>query len=124
MGREARLVSREQVGLGDEVMHVELFGSQPLPTWMHRPHLSGRFVSVPASLRFVGHDAEVRAFPGVLVGSSGRHFLFHTGCFICVGYNLTSCSRSFNFFTVIRFIFTGRATGDPDARAFASLNWC
>lgn len=37
---------------------------QPLPTWMHRPYLSGRFVAVPASVRHANFDAEARTFPG------------------------------------------------------------
>lgn len=73
-------MAKEHVGLGDEVMHIELFGSQPLPTWMHRPHLSGRFMSIPASVRFSAHEAEVRSFPGVLGSVSSKNDRHHFPC--------------------------------------------
>lgn len=32
-GREARMVHVDRAGLGDEVFYIDLFNSQPLPSW-------------------------------------------------------------------------------------------
>ena len=38
-GQHPRLVHKDRVGLGLEVWQVELFASQPLPSWFNRPYL-------------------------------------------------------------------------------------
>ena len=63
-GREPRLVTSSILGLGEEVWHLELFGNPPLPAFMNRPYLSGRFMTVPANVRNGSAEAEGRTFPG------------------------------------------------------------
>ena len=43
-GKEARLVNKERTGLGVETWQVEIFGSQPLPTFANRPYLNGSYL--------------------------------------------------------------------------------
>jgi len=43
-GKDARLVNKERTGLGVEAWQVEIFGSQPLPTFANRPYLNGSFL--------------------------------------------------------------------------------
>lgn len=64
-GREPRMVHIDRAGLGDEVWHVDLFNSQPLPSWSGRTYLNGSFLTRHSSLRQPPSDAVTRTFPGV-----------------------------------------------------------
>jgi hypothetical protein len=64
-GREPRLVNIDRAGLGDEVWRVDLFNSQPLPSWSHRVYLSGNVLCRHSSLRQPTSDMLTRTFPGV-----------------------------------------------------------
>ena len=63
-GREPRLIVPNKLGLGEEVWRLELFGNPSLPAFMHRPYLSGQFVTTPANVRYGSAEAEGRTFPG------------------------------------------------------------
>ena len=64
-GREPRMVHVDRAGLGDEVWHIDLFNSQPLPAWSGRMYLSGSFLTRHHSVRQPPSDAVNRTFPGV-----------------------------------------------------------
>jgi hypothetical protein len=101
-------VAQEHNSSGDEVMHIELFGSQPLPTWMHRPHLSGRFMSIPASVRFSAPEAEVRTFPGVLRNVSSKkdsHCFSRSYCKLIL-YLMVKFHRYYDFGSFARLVLT------------------
>jgi hypothetical protein len=38
-GQHPRLVHKDRIGLGLEIWQVELFASQPSPSWFNRPYL-------------------------------------------------------------------------------------
>ncbi len=63
-GRQPKLVVPNKLGLGEEIWRLELFGNPPLPAFMHRPYLSGQFVTIPGNVRYGSAEAEGRAFPG------------------------------------------------------------
>ena len=63
-GRVPRLIIPNKLRLGEEVWRLELFGCPPLPSFMSRPYLSGRFMTIPASVRYGSEEAEGRTFPG------------------------------------------------------------
>lgn len=73
-GTESRLVPKGSGGLGlsGEIWQLELFLAQPLPTWLNRPYLSGKFLLMTPSERSQASDTEARTFPGSIAQSIGR----------------------------------------------------
>lgn len=63
-GRGPKLVHVDRAGLGDEVWRLDLFASQPLPSWHSRVYLSGNFLCKNTAARQPPADAVTRTFPG------------------------------------------------------------
>lgn len=70
-GTEARLIPKGAGGLGGELWQLELFRSQPLPTWMNRPYLSGKFLLLTPDARMQAPELEARTFPGFASSAGG-----------------------------------------------------
>lgn len=78
--REVRLVHKEELlgiasgsfmhgnangSSGDQQLwQVELFATQPVPTWAKRPYLAGSYLSIPTTVRAPSEDTFQRCFPG------------------------------------------------------------